>query len=272
MANIIRYNYNIFGGEEYINRLQSEAERSFRILLSLLSSYWQSTIDGPNYARELKAVAIELSRLRLALEDIQQDVNYATTRTEFLYQVVTSTLFPQPSGAPNLNKSDEDFRQFLLQIIKIYYAGSIPDSLSKVVQLVTNEQVVIHENFLEARRSGSGYDISDQFGFSVDIILNSPGQIDVFTANRNIRLLFSIIRPAHTLYKLKFILQDTYLGSRHTNLNIQTNKIRDENRWIFSDYRYEDFRKFVEGVQGVDPFGSKRTISIVNEDHSDDFS
>ena len=276
MAIVIRNNSNTFeSGEEYFNRLSSEAERSFHILLSLLSSYWQATVDGPNYARELKAMAIEMSRLRLMLEDIQQDTDFSTTRTEFLHQVVTSMLFPKETGAPNTGQSDEDFRQFLLQIIKIYFAGSIPASVESAVRLVTGSQVTIRENFLEARKPGTGFDISDQFGFSVDVVLNSPSQFDVFTADKNIHILLALIRPTHTLYQIRHILQDSYEGTLPTPLNpasnTQTNKIGDVDSWILSDYGYEDFRRFVGGVSGVDPRGAKKPIPIVGEDHSQQF-
>lgn len=270
---VVRYNLNVFtSGEEYQGRLQSEAERSFRILLSLLSSYWQSTVDGPNYARELKAVAIELARLRLTLEDIQQDVDYATTRTEFLYQVVTSMLFPQPGGAPDLRRTDEDFRQFLLKIVSIYFAGSVPGSVQAAVQLVTGGEVVVHEHFLDARLPGSGFDISDEFGFTVDVLLGSPGQVDVFLADRNVRIVLALVRPAHTLYRIRYVTRDVYDGSITPSANppseSRSDKVGDSPSGELSRYGYEDFRSFVEGVEGVDLLGSKRPIPVLNEPHA----
>jgi hypothetical protein len=273
---IVRYNLNAFeSGEEYLARLSSESDIVFRILLSLLSSYFQTTIDGPNYARQLKAVAVELSRVRLMLEDIKQDTDFATTRTEFLYQTVTSVLFPKPSGAPDLRKGDVDFREFLREIVKIYFAGSVPDSIKKAVELVTGGIVVVRENFEEARRPGSGFDISDQFGFTIDVLLENPGQIDVFLAERNIRILLAIIRPAHTLYTLKFILQDLYEGPgpkpQDPGSNVQTNKVKESFVYSLSQYGYEDFRRFVEGVRGTDVLGSKVLVSVKDEPHDGDF-
>lgn len=274
---IVRFNLNSFeAGEEYLSRLNQESEVNFRILLSLLSSYFQSSIDGPNYARQLKAAAIEISRVRLSLEEIKQDTDFATTRTEFLYQTVTSVLFPKRSGAPDLRKGDVDFRDFLREIVKIYFAGSVPDSIKKAVEIVTEgAQVVVRENFEEARRPGSGFDISDQFGFTIDVILTSPGQIDVFLAEKNIRILLSIIRPAHTLYTLKFILEDFYLGPGPKPLNpssnVQTNKIKDSFTYDLQQYGYEDFRRFVEGVRGIDVLGSKAFVSVKDEPHDGDF-
>lgn len=264
---IVRYNFNTFEtGEEYFNRLFTEAEREFKILLSLLSSYWQSNVDGPNYAREIKAIAIELSRLRLSLEDIQQDTDFRTTRTEFMYQVITSMLFSSTTGTPDLEKSDEDFRAFLIQVISIFFAGSIPESMRRAVELVTTGLITVRENFKLAKLPGSGFDISDQFGFSIDIIMNSPSQFDEFIADRNIKILLALMRPAHTLYQIKYILQDTYEGTlpptANPPSNIRNDKIGDVFRWALSDYQYEDFRKFYEGVDQIDKFGAQKVIFV----------
>lgn len=272
---IVRYNINTFDkGEEYFGRLSAEAERSFHILMSLLSSYWQATVDGPNYAHEIKAIAIELSRLRLALEDIQQDTNFSLTRTEFVYQIMTSMLFPATSGAPDIEQTDVDFRQFLFNLVKIYFGGSIPASVEAAVKLVVGDQVVVRENFIEARNPGSGYDISDQFGFSVDIILNSPSQINAFLADRNIRILLATVRPSHTLYRIRHILHDKYVGTLPRPANPPSNlqsPIGDSFRFRLSNYGYEDLRKFVGGVTGVDALGSKSVVFVQGEDHSSDF-
>ncbi len=272
---IVRASLNAYeAGEEYLANLAKESDVNFRILLALLSSYWQSGIDGPNYARELKAVALELSRVRLLLEEVRQDADFSTTRTEFLYQVVTSVLFPQ-GRVPDLGKTDVDFQAFLAEIVKIYFAGSVPESIKKAVDLVIGAKSVVRENFEEARRPGSGFDISDQFGFTVDVALDSPGQVDLFLADRNVRILLSIIRPSHTLYRLKYILNDLWLGPGPSPADppsdVQTHKAVDKAIGSISNYGYEDFRRFVEGVKGVDVLGGKAPIEVVDEDHSHEF-
>lgn len=266
---VVRVNFNNYeDGEEYRYRLFDEAERNFKIFLTLLSSYWQSTIDGPNYAREIKAMAIELARIRLTLEEVRTDTEFRQTRTEFLYQNLTSLLFPQRDGAPNLGGGDVDFRDFLVEIIKIYFKGSVPDSIASAVDLVTSGKVEVREAFKEAREPGSGFDISDQFTFLVDVILDSPGATDVFLADQNIRILLNIIRPAHTLYRLKFILKDEYVGNQDPDTD-QVNKVLDSFTFALSNYGYEDFRRFVEGIDTVDPLGMKKSVSVTGEVHTE---
>jgi hypothetical protein len=262
---LVRINFNTFEeGEEYQNRLIQEASREFKIFLAMLSSYWSSTIDGPNYTREIKSMVIELSRIRLALDDIRTDISYTNTRTEFMYQVISSMMFPNEIPDPGFN--DKDFRNFLLQVLNAYFKGSIPSSIQNIVELLVNGQVIIKENFEEARRPGSFFDISDQFGFTVDVLLDSPSSTDTILAGKNIRILLNIIRPAHTLYRLRFILRDEYVGQKDEEKG-QFSKIKDAFSWVLSNYGYEDFRKFIEGIDGVDSLGFKKVKSVIGEVH-----
>ena len=266
---IVRVNLNAYeDGEEYLTRLSQEVDKNFRIFLAMLSSYWLSTVDGPNYARELKAMAIAMARIRISMDDIRSDTDYRTTRGEFLYQVLTSMLFPGEAADPGY--SDVDFANFLGELVKVYFKGSVPASVQNVVELVTGGmKVLVTEDFREARKSGSGFDISDEFTFNVDVFLPSPGSIDVFLAERNIRILLGIIRPAHTLYRLKFVLQDEYVGQR---TDLQPEKVVDSFGFNLSNYGYEDFRKFVDGVLGLDLLGVKKPVHVSGEDHSNDWA
>lgn len=276
---IVRVSFDAYEeGEQYRARLVEEANRNFQVFLTLLSSYWQSTIDGPNYAREIKSMSLELARIRLALEDVRTDTYYSATRSEFLYQVLSSMLFPGKIGqmgrgkddpAPDPRLPDRELRQFLLNVLKIYFKGSVPSSMTDAVDLFVNGKIRLTEAFLEARKPGSGFDISDQHAFIIDVILDSPSSTDVILADRNIRILLGIVRPSHTLVRLKYVLEDEWLGQSDPDPNAnKPNKILDHLRWSMSTYGYEDFRKFVDGVFGVDPFGFKKPKSVVGEPHS----
>jgi hypothetical protein len=213
-------------------------------------------------------MAVELARIRLTLEEVRTDTEFRQTRTEFLYQNLTSLLFPQKDGAPDLGKGDVDFRDFLVEVIKIYFRGSVPEAMVSAVELVTSGKVEVREAYREARDPGSGFDISDQFAFLVDVILDSPGSTDVFLADQNIRILLNIIRPAHTLYRLKFILKDEYVGNQDPDTE-QTNKVLDSFTFALSNYGYEDFRRFVEGIDTVDLLGVKKSVSVTGEVHTE---
>ncbi len=264
---LVRVNFDAYeAGEEYRLRLENEAQANFKTFMALLSSYWQSKVDGPNYVREIKAMSIALAQIRLALEEVRTDTFFPQTRGDFLYQTVTSVLFP--NGAPETDLGDVDFRDLLLKIVKIYFQGSIPLSMKQAVELFTGPGTVIKEGFRESQKPGSDLDISDQFSFFFDIILESPGSVDTISADKNIRILLGLIRPAHTLYKLKYILRDEYTGQQDEE---HTRKVTDSLSFALSNYGYEDFRKFTSGVYRVDPLGVKKSIDVVGEDHSGDF-
>jgi hypothetical protein len=261
-------------GEQYLNQLNDAANRNLQIFMRLLSSYFLSRIDGPNYVRHLKSMAIEVSRVRLALEEIRTDAYYTSTRGEFLYQILVSILFPDEVPDPKLG--DIDFKDFLNEIVDIYFQGSIPPSIKRVVELLTkNANIVISENFELAKKPGAKLDISDQFGFNIDIILNGSIDFDLFLADKNIRILLNIIRPAHTLYRLRYIMGDEYFGNQLDpntgEIDTRLKKVTDSLRSSLDSYSYEDFRKFVEGVEGIDTLGTKKSKSIILESHSADF-
>jgi hypothetical protein len=269
---IVRANSNAYeNGEQYLIALQGETSKNFAILLTLLSSYWKSDVDGPYYARSMKAMAIAISQLRLSLDNIYNDSEYALTRGEFLNQVVTNLVFPDtPTDLPY---SDIEFRDFLVQLINIYFKGSVPDSVQQAVSLVVGKDVVLHINYEDSRNPSSGLDISDQFGFSIDVALSSPADIDLFVSDRNIRIILQILRPAHTLYTIRYILSDEYLGNNALPYvgPRPPHKVEDSLVMNLSDYKYEDFRKYVLGVYGVDEDGFKKSYSAIAEDHSSSF-
>lgn len=270
---IVRANPNAYeSGEVYLSALQDETSKNFALLLGLLSSYWKSTSDGPNYARSLKAIAIALAQIRLNLDNIYNDSEYALTRGEFLNQVVKSIVFPEGQSL-ELPYSDVQFRELYVELIKIYFKGSIPESIEKAVELITGKDVVLHINYEDARKPGSGLDISDQFGFSVDIALNYPSEINTILADRNIRTLLQIIRPAHTIYTVRYILQDEYLGNNALPYigPRKPKKIVDTMSYDLYNYKYEDYRKYVLGVFGIDDEGVKKSYSVFAEDHSSSF-
>lgn len=268
---IIKYNNNAYeGGEYYLARLQDETTKTFSVLLNLLSSYWKSTSDGPNYTRSLKAISIALSQIRLSLNDILDDTRWNSTRGEFIDQVVKSMVMP--GTAVNLESSDVEFRSFLANLVALYFKGSIPETIKGGVELITKSPVVVKEAYKEARLPGSGYDISDEFSFDIEVTLSSPSAMNTALNDRNIRILLQIIRPAHTIYRLKNVLRDEYLGNiippggtKYPN----SNKVLDsapENAVL--DERYEDFRKFSLGVSNVDLFGAKKPLLVTGEAHT----
>lgn len=249
-------------GKEYNQRLLLRSQTIFSTLLGLLPSNYKSTVQGPNYTLELKAVAVELGKLELALEDVDSDQGYATTRSEFLYSIVGYLLLTN-GKLPTVPFDDVQFRQFFLSLIKIYFQGSIPDSIEDAVKLFIEGDVTVTENFLLIRKGASGYDISDQFGFQIDIpSINGGFPSNIFEVDSSLRMILDIIRPAHTLYRIRYVFSDEYLP------NDTVGKILDASRWVLRSYFYDDGRSNWHGIRLRDRLGRKVNQNVLEEDHS----
>lgn len=254
-------------GKEYNQRLLLRSQAIFTSLLNLLPSNYISAVQGPSYTNEIKAVAVELAKLELALEDVSDDRGFATARPEFLYSVVGYLLLLN-GRLPPVEFDDEQFRQFLLNLVRIYFQGSIPQSMEDAVALFISGDVSVTENFLLVRQGASGYDISDQFGFQIDVAQSTPGggfPADIFQVDSSLRLILDVIRPAHTLFRIRYVFTDKYLP------NDTVGKILDASRWTLSSYFYDDFRAYWGGIKNRDRLGMKTNQSVGDEDHSDDF-
>ena len=272
-----RLNYTVntpaTSGKEYALRLQYRSQAILSTLMGLLASNYTSAIVGPNYTLELKAVAVELARMELAIEDISGDLNWGgtegqqQTRSDFLYSLAGYLLLTNGS-IPNITFSDESFRAFLLGLLQIYFQGSIPKSINDAVALLYNGTIKVTENFLLVRQGAAGLDISDEFGFGIDLVAAPGGGFpaDIFDVDASIRLLLYIVRPAHTLYKIRYIFTDKYVPNGPT-----VDKILDSMSWYLNTYYYEDFRSYWNGIKDRDRLGVKVNQSVSGEEHSRDF-
>jgi hypothetical protein len=253
-------------GREFNQRLVQRAQAIFSQCLNLLPSNYISSIQGPAYSTEIKAVAIELARLELALEDVDRDRDFSQTRGDFLYSLIGYFVFLN-GKLPALQFDDVEFRNVLLSLIRIYFQGSTPKSMEDVANLFLAGDIRVTENFLLLRAGASGLDISDQFGFNVDVVIPIGGGFppSVFEADSTIRMVLDIVRPAHTLYRLRYIFQDKYFP------NDPTGKVLDAMRWAMSCYYYDDFRSYWAGIRNRDRLGRKTNSAVTDEDHSNDF-
>lgn len=260
-----RVNFSIVPkGKEYNLRVLQRANTIFSTLLNLLPSNYMSAVQGPNYTIELKAVAVELAKIELTLEDIDLDRDFNRTRAEFLYSTIGYLVFLN-GRIPSLGFDDEEFRQFILNLIRIYFQGSVPAAIRDAAGLFLAEDFTVFENFLLTRAGASGLDISDQFGFQVTVESTGAFPSEIFEIESSIRTILDIVRPAHTLFSIRYLFQDSY------DPNTPSGQVIDAMRWRLASYYYEDFRSYWGGVQNVDRLGVKQNQAVTNENHSEDF-
>lgn len=241
-------------GKGYERALRSRSQAILNTLMGYLASNYASSIPSTNYSAHLSAVARELAKLTLTLEDQTRDIGYEGVRSEFLHQIIGYMLFvgaEMPDLGPG--SADEDFKAFLLRIISLFFQGSIPRSIEESVELFMQGQYKVVEVF----RDVDPLDISRQFEFVVDLgaMGSSGGQqsfnSEVFRVQQNIEALINIIKPAHTLYSLRHIFHDEYQPGDDDDPPHHGPKVEDDAFWHIHDYQYEDVRKFCHGVGWV---------------------
>jgi hypothetical protein len=252
-------------GKEYQQRVLQRAAAIFKTLLGLLPSNYTSSVQGPNYSVELKAMAVEIAKIELALEDVHLDFDWEHTRGEFLYSIVGYLVFLGGRIPPGLVEDDTEFRKFLLALIQIYFQGSIPESIRDATALIVDEDFELLENFLLTRAGAGGFDISDQFGFQINLETSGTFPPDVFQLQSALRTIIDIVRPAHTLFTIRYIFRDEY------NPNDPEGRILDAMRWDLANYYYDDFRSYWKGLKGRDRLGRKTCQQVTDEDHSNEF-
>ena len=251
-------------GKEYNLRLLQRAQVLFTNLLNILPSNYISAIQGPNYTTELKAMAVELARIELELEAVDLDRSFEHTRSEFLQSIIGYLLFLN-GRIPPLDFDDVEFRRFFISLIKIYFQGSTPASIRDATALFISDEFEVKENFLLVRAGASGLDISDQFGFQIDILTNNTFPPGLFQLDSALRIVIDLVRPAHTIFRIRYIFTDDY------NPNEPEGRVLDAMRWRLAAYYYEDFRIYCGGIRDRDRLGKKVNEAVFNEDHSADF-
>jgi len=253
-------------GKEWELRVLQRAQTIFTSLLGLLPSSYVSAVQGPNYTVELKAVAVELAKIELALEAVDLDRDFSKTRSHFLWSIIGYLVFVNGRIPPGIAQTDEEFRRFLLSLIQIYFQGSIPQSINDALDLVFDEEFEVLESFLLERLGASGVDISNQFEFQINLQTTGTFPADVFNLQSALRIILDLVRPAHTIFTIRYIFDDEYIPNGD-----EINEILDSMRWQMSTYYYDDFRSYWQGLRDRDRLGKKTCCQVTDEDHSADF-
>lgn len=249
-------------GKGYSKTLQARATAILETLMGYLASNYKSTIPSTEYAFYLRSIATELARFTLAIEELSSDISFELVRSEFLNQVVGYFVFLDEQ--PEIELDDEAFREFLLTIIDIFFQGSTPSAIKQAVELFTDQEFEIKELFKEAQNTGSVYDISNQFSFTVEFELGNQFPTDPFVLQNNILLLINIVKPAHTLYEISHVFTDIIDPDGD-----KINDIIEDGAWSMHDRRYDDVRKNCGGMKGFSSetgYTELGTLNVLEDD------
>lgn len=184
-------------------------ERTLAILKDLqerLPSNYIGEDGSPNYAIALKSVAQEAATFLVILEDLYKDIIFTETRGEFINQILGYSAFLDQRFAQT-EGSHTEARDFLLAVIGAYLKGSKKTTIEEAVKLATDLNVTITENYLIARANDVTDNVPSKWTFDIDIPISGSGQ-DITKIQERVKLLIDIIKPAHTLFRTRFIFED----------------------------------------------------------------
>lgn len=228
--------------QEYIRAKEELIENILIVFKDQLPSNYVSETMGPNYMKTFQVFAEQLAEIQLSVQEIGEDYDYDFTRPEFLWQFLTSIVFPlgDTQGIPVI-EGDLRYRDFLKKMILFLLDGAKPGPIKDALSLLTEANIEVIEKVLYSGKDWSFWDIKDQFTFEINVSTEAgdsfPPDVDPFVLQENIRLVLNALKPAHTLYELRFLFKD-FIG-----MNFEDVVTIDMHL-----YHYEDFRKNCNGV------------------------
>lgn len=149
-----------------------------------------------------KAISLELSRFQDSFNDLNLDRRYDTLRPLYLYEKLGYLLDTEPVTG----LSHDDYRRLLLSLISIFFKGSLKSSIEEGVALFLGTDVKIVEVVFT-----KGADISDQFVFTADIIINEQFTgVDLIALSNNLKHVFNLVKPAHVFVVQRFSWSDSF--------------------------------------------------------------
>jgi len=241
---------NPVSGQAYSNDKSELVQQIMTTFRSVLPSNYVSQTNGPWYSLQFQAMAEQLAEIQIRTTEIYKDSLFDFTRTDFLWQVLGSLVFPDTSSIPSID-GDKAYREFLHKMVLLLLEGATKASMEGGLEaLDPNVVATITERYLESppRDENGAFTIDDQF--FVDIFIDGF-PVDPFVLQKNADLVLSALKPAHVLYGYSNLFRDAF------------DKIADDTGGLSLDlesYYYDDLRKWCLGAQSVT--GTGETLSL----------
>jgi hypothetical protein len=219
-------------GLERRNRLHQYTHEILNFLSSRRNSFFaRSSALSTNYATHWHAIAREFARFRMAMEDYYQDQLIGTADTEtnnidpgvrrdFIFQKIGTyiklddPLFP--AGDRRGEVSDQTYRTFVYTLLKLFFEGATKAAVEEGSSFYSSLPISVTELVWEPDS-----DISDQFGFTLDIDLDAASDMNIANLHRDLQDILAIITPAHVLPLIRFVISDNF------GMNLGCNPVYD---------------------------------------------
>lgn len=162
-------------GKEYRKLLFEETQRVLASMLEVLPSVYSATIPSTNYGTHLKRVALEIARLRVESENIQNDASIDTVRPEYLYQKFGYQVQVNNTFFPTTDFSDEDYRAFLKAVLNVLFNGATVENIREALHIFTGHPVEVRD--ATSNQSSISYSYIDYFRGDKLLLLGTPENI-----------------------------------------------------------------------------------------------
>lgn len=234
-------------GQAYMGDRQELVNGIMAAFRSVLPSNYVARTNGPWYSLQFQAMAEQLADIQISTTEVFKDSQWDFTRSDFLWQVLGTLVFPgasDSSGAPQI-AADVAYRKFLHKMVLLLMQGATKSAMEGGLEALDEDLVAtITERYLESapRDPNGAYTIADQF--SVDIFVEGAGSTfpaDPFVTQQNAVLVLAALKPAHVLYSYSYLFRDAF------------GAISDEDGMSLDldSYYYDDLRGWCLGAKEI---------------------
>jgi hypothetical protein len=251
-------------GQQGARSLQDITNSIMRTFQQVLASNYVSQIPGPFYWVQYQALAEELAKVQLALEDVglESDVDFA--RPEYLWQMIGTLVFPDTSRTPKGNPEidgDLTYREFLKRMIQVLLQGATEAAIDEGLEILTEAEVEVLSKVDFSHREISAWGFGEQNEMESNVLcqtvwtdpdtgewiegdLGTGFPIDVFRVFRNNLRILRALKPAKALFEYRHLFKDAF------GTLFEATPFVELEPWY-----YEDFRKFCCGMKEIEGTG-----------------
>lgn len=224
----------------------------------VLPSNYVATTNGPWYSLQFQAMAEQLADIQINSTEILKDSSWDFTRTDFLWQMLGTYVFPgatDSSGIPQIN-GDVEYRAFLHRMVTLLLRGATKSAIEGGLEALDPDIIAtVIERYLETppRNPNGAYTIDDQF--IIDILVAGPDgaafPADPFLTQQNAALVIQALKPGEVLYTYGYLFQDAF-----GTIAEDTGPTGDIALVLDLDtYYYDDTRKYCMGAKEISGTG-----------------
>lgn len=255
----------LLSGQDYETKKQALVDETMRIFMrQLLPSNYVAYTNGPWYTLQFQAIAEQVADIQIVAEEIAKDADWDFTRTDFLFEVLGTLVFPRATergGLPSI-EGDTEYRAFLHRMVLLLLQGAGLDTLTEGASLL-GVPVEITEKYLASKpRDPNGlWNIENQF--EMEAFVEGFPDVDLTKYQQNLALVTEALKSAHTLFQYRFLFRDVWGPNNGSDSfgqvfddtkgfpDVLDPDVTTGHRWELDAYYYDDLRKFCHGAKTI---------------------